>query len=661
MAGDQRHSFFEASLAIPAWILAFISVFLLRVEVWRIFGLMVAAVAAVLILFACRSWHPREFAEPAALLPARYFTKATWIGLFASLLSGLAADLAYLAQPHATFGAAGWLWLLSIGLFATSLAFLRLPRSVASQQKPAHNWPNWEIAALAGIMLVGFVLRLWKLAEFPNNIYPDEITAGQISSASYLSGGLPPSIFSTVWGDIDLPGLWFFLVSISLKIFGTTLAAVRLPSALFGAATVLPFYGFLRTAWGRNVAIAGAAIMAFSAADVHYSRLGINNILTPFFWTLCFFFLMRALFFSRPTDWGLAGMSAGVSEYGFYATRLLPFLLLVFLAYLSIFHRQKIRRFAMGWGLVGVGYLIGFGPLLAHFLVHPGLYFHHGTSVLAWDHWPDTPSDFSRMCSVLWPNFVRSLLGLTTIPSQDIIYFAPFLLPIEAALLILGAGLLMRDWKHPAAFLMILSGLGVIIVGGTLVAGAPFLNHLTGAFPAFYAAVAIALGASTDLLSKELSLRWKMIAPATLAIVLMGLCALNVRFYFKDYYANPNLIVDSRYRSAQEGYEIQVALSRFLGSLGHNYSVRSIANRTVAYDSGMTKFLSGTEDYANVAQPTEDQLPRVESGKGIAFIFFPGSEEYLTAIQSRYPGGTTRVVNSRGGRQLFSAYLLPPN
>src|SRR5262249_24124285 len=159
-----------------------------------------------------------------------------------------------------------------------------------------------------------------------------------------------------------------------LKLGGIGLATVRLPAALFGAATVLPFYGFVRGVCGRIAAIAGASIMAFSAANVHYSRMALNNITTPFFWAVCFFCIIRGLCHRRLIDWTLAGLAAGVSEHFYYGTRLLPFIVIAFVVYLLALHwyeaRQNLRQ--IGWLILG--YVIGFGPLLSYFIAHPGLY-----------------------------------------------------------------------------------------------------------------------------------------------------------------------------------------------------------------------------------------------------------------------------------------------
>jgi len=68
------------------------------------------------------------------------------------------------------------------------------------------------------------------------------------------------------------------------------------------------------------------------------------------------------------------------------------------------------------------------------------------------------------------PVFSENLLRISTHSSQDIIFYAPLLLPAEAALLVLGVALLLWHLRHPTAFLILASGLSVLFVGGTLVA-----------------------------------------------------------------------------------------------------------------------------------------------------------------------------------------------
>ncbi len=209
--------------------------------------------------------------------------------------------------------------------------------------------------------------------------------------------------FSTLWSGIDLPALWFRIVWAFLQVGGDTLTMLRMPAALFGAATTLPFYLLVRGVWGRVAAISGTAILAFSASNVHYSRLALNNIVTPFFWAVCFLFLLRGLRSGRPVDWVVAGLAAGLSEHFYYGTRLLPFILIAFFAYLLLVHWRQARRYVGHFALLALGYLAGFGPLLVYFIRNPNLYFGRGADMSVWHTIPTSLDEFGRMVGTLWP------------------------------------------------------------------------------------------------------------------------------------------------------------------------------------------------------------------------------------------------------------------
>jgi hypothetical protein len=156
-------------------------------------------------------------------------------------------------------------------------------------------------------------------------------------------------------------------------------------------------------------------------------------------------------------------------------------------------------------------------------------------------------------------------------------YYAPLLLPAEAALLVLGVALLVWRWGHPAAFLVLLSGLGALFVGNILVlypnSSPPMLAHWTPAFPAFYAASAVPIGAWVG--STELWLRGRQRC-ITIAVVVAGLMMLayaNINFYFFRYYAYPESLRNERYKRAQTLYEVQTVQSRYMASLGTAYRV----------------------------------------------------------------------------------------
>src|ERR1044071_4239589 len=424
---------------ILAYILALIGTLLLGIAQARLYGglLLIGAGVFAVIIWGRVRW-PLPFAQvpPGISLPRARLGYLTGIGAIGLVLVGANAYQA--GNPSNVFGLAGWSWLVCLGALLAwttfwsshqSLqprnktrveTFVTIPETLVPPVRPC--WVGWEKATFATIVLLAFAIRVWNLRDYPNNVYPDEILTGTCATQSFWVER-PVSVFSTVWGDVELPALWFLIVSVFLKIGGTLLAVLRLPAALFGAPTVVSFYFLMRENWGRVAAITGAAILAFSATNVHYSRLGLNNITTQFFWVTCFLFLLRGLRYKRLIDWALAGLFAGLSEHFYYGTRLLPFILAGFSIYLLLVHWRQAKQYLAHLTLMAFAYLAGMGPLLAYYLMHPTQYLGRGSRMLVWNHIPTSLEDFGRMIAVLRPILSENLLGISTNASQDIIYF----------------------------------------------------------------------------------------------------------------------------------------------------------------------------------------------------------------------------------------------
>jgi len=654
-------------LGLVAFAISLFGTELLGRDRLRLLAVLLVVFAAVLSVIAWGNsrWLPAfptdEEAWPAdAKLLARRRRFALVI-LSAAVLLCVLSHLAFFAAPRQTFGLTGWLWLAGIALVIAAAAKWPGAEHDCSAANDLPAWRLWEVALVAAIAVTAVVLRVWNLRDVPFNIYPDEVMTGSVAERAYLSGSPHAPVFSTLWSDVELPALWFAIVAGALKLGGIGLATVRLPAALFGAATVLPFYGLVRSVWGRAAAIAGASIMAFSAANVHFSRMALNNITTPFFWTVCFFFLLRGLRTRRPTDWALAGLSGGLSEYFYYSTRLLPFILVTFIAYLLVVHWRQARRYVGQFGWLALGYVAGFGPLLSYFVTHPRLYYGRGAGMLVWNRIPANWQDVHQMWNTLWPIISENLLGVSTHSGQDITYFAPLLLPAEAALLILGIALLAWRWWHPAAFLVLLSGLAVFFVGGLVLypnSSPPMLAHWTSAFPSFYAAIAVAAGASlasAEICPRE---RWRWPAPAILGAGLLALGYANINFYFNRYYADPESLRVERYKRAQIMYEVQTIQSRYMASFGSDYRVVAVGKSPYPYDADVTRYLVNGQDYVTLSNPTDQSLLPPVSGKGLVFLFFPGSEGYRELVRKRYPGGREEEARNRLGRHLFYSYVV---
>ena len=343
-----------------------------------------AVVLAGAMLMAALAWRNLPDAPLLPLRPAGLQGLITWrSGLVVRLVGiggavGLAVEglLAWLIHPDEIFGLQGIFWLGSMGLLLISCA-----RWYPATQTEADLGPPWtraEVLAFAGIIALSFFSHLAWLYEIPWRFHFDEAIA-YTESMRFYKGPLI-SMFTTTWWNTSLPSMWFPFTAGLMRFAGPGLVGVRLGVALIGAVTVIPVYGLARLAWGRTAAIVAAFAVAASATYIHYSRVSIINVTTPFWWAVCFYFLLRGLRSRRPGDFVWAGLAAGTSMYTYYGARLLPYLLLVFFGYLILFHYRASRERLGHFALLGVGFFVGFGPLIGYFMRHPDMWAGRGLS-----------------------------------------------------------------------------------------------------------------------------------------------------------------------------------------------------------------------------------------------------------------------------------------
>jgi hypothetical protein len=190
----------------------------------------------------------------------------------------------------------------------------------------------------------------------------------------------------------------------------------------------------------------------------------------------------------------------------------------------------------------------------------------------------------------------------------------------------------------------------------------PMPAHWTPAFPAFYAAIAVPFGAWIQTSQVWLSPRWKWITPAVVVLGLVMLACANIDFYFLKYYADPQTLRSRHYMASQTLYEEQTVQSRYMASLGPNYRVIVVGRSPYPYDAETTRYLVAGQEYVIIANPEQAQSSvRQSAGKGLAFLLFPGNEQYREMLHARFPGGMDGEVHNPVGRHLFYTYVLKPN
>ncbi len=122
------------------------------------------------------------------------------------------------------------------------------------------------------------------------------------------------------WGYVDQPPLIAFVAWLVRHTLGTSLVAMRLPSALAGAALVLLTGLLARELGGGRFAMglsAAASALAFVYVVIHY--LFTMNAFEPLFWTGCAFLVVRIAKTGNQRLWLWFGLLAGLGLQNKYS------------------------------------------------------------------------------------------------------------------------------------------------------------------------------------------------------------------------------------------------------------------------------------------------------------------------------------------------------
>lgn len=232
---------------------------------------------------------------------------------------------------------------------------------------------HWQITVLISIVAVAAFLRLYKLGEIPNGLYIDEVAIGvdALSIATTgrdMHGGPWLTTVFPSYGDYKLP-VYIWLAAISVRLFGATDFAVRLPSAIAGIATVVLVYALALDLYAKQrhvklTALLSAAMVAIMPWSVLFSRTGFEAHVGQAFLLASAWITLRA----RKHPWllVLSSVLGALSVYSYYSVRFVFPVVLV-----GIFLFQVKKRHWKKQVLYYIGCLTLFGLLVLPMVSSP--------------------------------------------------------------------------------------------------------------------------------------------------------------------------------------------------------------------------------------------------------------------------------------------------
>ncbi len=501
----------------------------------------------------------------------------------------------------------------------------------------------------AAFFLVGSVLRGINTGTIPPVLNGDEASMG-LSAVHFISGQVN-NIFSVGW--FSFPSFFYFLQSISIRIFGQTTEALRIPSAIIGGLTLSAVYLIGRRMFNPQTGLIAALFMTGFHFHIHFSRMGINNIWDAFWFVVIIGMFWDGWKHKRRSSFIIVGVCLGLSQYFYVTVRMLPFMLLLWLATIAIFNRSSLQGIGKNLLFVLFLMLIAFLPLAWFFITHPYDFMAPYTRVGVFGWWLENEMGLTGLPAwrVIFKQFLLSLGSFVSEPLE--LWYSPgtaILRPTAVVFFVLGLCLLLFKWRDARTHLFII-WLAAFVATGTLSLPATAAQRYVAAAPACVLLIGFAFSEIAILLNKawDNSIRFTNIL-GIIAIIIIS--ANDTWFYFFKYTPNsymggPNTFVAQKlaeYLQTKEGLDVA-----FFGEprMGY-YSISSLPY--------LAPHIRGFDHRYPWGSPDNPEL----TNDHLLFVLLPNHEEDLKAIMDTYSSGILREEYDPYGGLLYWYYEVFP-
>ncbi len=505
-----------------------------------------------------------------------------------------------------------------------------------------------EAALVTGLALAALLLRVVRLETIPYVLSGDEASMGL--EAVGVMEGTRTNPFITGW--LSHPTLYFFLQAASLRLFGVTVAALRLPSALVAVPTLVLLYLLARRWFGRWVAGLSALFFAGYHYAIHYGRLALNNIWDPFFALGALYLSLRGVDERRPALAAVGGVFLGMAWYFYMGARLIPLVLFVGLWLRGRRDTGYWRRAAPLLAVMALCALVAALPLLVHFRTAPQLFTARWklTSMLANDALATEAERTGRTpLSIMGTQFLKAALAFHFFPDPTFHYRPGVPLLGFAAAVLFSVGLVVAARRfRRAEYGLLLAWIALVIVfGGALLENPPSSARLVLAIPPV--AIMVALGAVEVASLARWALGRSQAEAVAASLVVMTLITCQSAYFYLGRYTPSHV-----YGGANTEVAHRVGL--YLRSLGPGRYCYFYGAPRIYLGFATIPFLARDLRGSDVLEPLSDpaQLPPA-NGEPV-FVLLPERAAEVETVRRRYPAGELREFRDAAGGILFTAY-----
>ncbi len=261
------------------------------------------------------------------------------------------------------------LYLLSMLLLVLS-AFLLDGANKGGLPKK-QNRISTEHIILFAILSLALFLRIYKLDQIPFGLWYDEADNG-LSALRLIND---PGYFPLFAESTNLPAHFIYLNALAIKLFGSSVFALRLVSVIFGVATVGAGYFAGKQLLGPRSALIFAFLLSISRWDINWSRIAMHGVTVPFFELLTLGFILLALKGNKLLFFTLAGISIGLG-LGFYVPlRLFPVVVILIFLFLVSKQRNVFKIYKNGLSVIVLAMVVASIPVTKYAMTNTETFF----------------------------------------------------------------------------------------------------------------------------------------------------------------------------------------------------------------------------------------------------------------------------------------------
>jgi len=560
------------------------------------------------------------------------------------VVGGLAANPLTAGQGYALLA----LWAGALLLYLAAVTDFAALRAWLPSIPSCLRASPWEPALVLALFVVAAIARLIGLSHIPWVLGGDEASMGQEAVA--VLQGTSTNPFATGW--LSHPTLFFYLQAVPVGLLGATTVALRVVPALAGALTVPALYLLAKELFDRRIALISAFYLACYHYAIHFSRLGLNNMIDPFLATAAFFLLLLGLRKRRIELFALSGLLLGLDQYAYMGSRVIPIVLVAWLIWTAwrtpgfwSTHRGSLTVLGGAFALTG-------WPLFLFFARHPQDFTARTAQLAIYANgYLQRTADFFHISTVrvLEEQVVKSVLAFHYYPDPGVFYRPgmPLLDVVAAVPFTFGLVYALLHLRESKYALFSFWFWAVLIFGGMMLENPPNSQRIVLTIVPVSAFIAVGITLAADV--AERAFRWQRSSTHVIVgafVVLLAVISLG--FYFGSY--SPTKAY------ADRNTEVGQEMGYYLRSLGPQYRYYFFGAPRMYADFPNTRFLAPQVEGEDVLAPLSGPPTFVKPGKRPVFIFLPERKDEVAQVELSYPTGKWREFRDPSGELLFTAY-----